>query len=245
MSRPPGPCPPDAPRLASQCPASLISWSGHRSGGGGQGWPFRPAWPSGRKCGHQSRASTPGDVLPPACLSETSVTAAPGHCQGHLATTFRSTSELSPPLSPHLVTLLPCFQHPSVAPKRPQCKCLQVGTESPCQPLWQPCPWCTLFPSLWPAVFTSQSQTLPTLGPSWDMILRPAVSSAPAPTCWLLAVLWDSCFFPSERSPRYPPPLHSAGNQECISDLAGPGTGPACGPAPGAGPLTWCSPSPP
>ena len=59
-----------------------------------------------------------GDVLPPAGLSETSVTAAPGHCQGHLATIFRSTSELSPPLSPRLVTPLPCFQQRDRARRR-------------------------------------------------------------------------------------------------------------------------------
>lgn len=228
MSRPPGPCPPEAARLASQCPASLISWSGYRSGGGGQGWPFRPARPSGRKCGHQSGASIPGDVLPPACLSETSVTAAPGHCQGHLATIFRSTSELSPPLSPRPVTPLPCFHHPSVAPKHPQCKCLQVGTKSPCEPV-APLPLAHPIALALACFFTSQSQTPPSLGPSQNTILRPAASSALVPTAWLLGVLRDSCFFFTQRSPRCPPPLHSAGDQECTGDRADPGAGPGAG----------------
>ena len=221
MSRPPGPCPPEAARLASQCPASLISWSGHRSGGGGQGWPFRPARPSGRKCGHQSGASVPGDVLPPACLSETSVTAGPGHCQGHLATIFRSTPELSPPLSPRLVTPLPCFSGSlQWLPSALNANASQWAPRALAN-LWHPCPWPTLLPSLWPAFSLLSHRRLPPWGlPEHD----PATGRVFCPRTHCLA---PSC------PAGCPPPLHSAGDQECISDLADPRDRPAGGQAPG------------
>lgn len=69
------------------------------------------------KCGHQWGSH---QVTAATTASETSVTAAPGYCRGHLATiSLRSTSFPHPPC---LVTS-PLAQHPSVAPKHPQCKC--------------------------------------------------------------------------------------------------------------------------
>lgn len=154
-------------------PCSLISGSGHRSGGGGQGWPFRPARPSGRKCGHQSGASIPGDVLPPACLSETSVTAAPKHCRGH-PSHFRSTSELSlhSPAFGHIGSL--ASNTLPVAPKHP--RDASKWAQSPCQPLWHPCLQRTLFPSL--AAFSLLSHRL--LPPAF---LRKISLSSPTALC--------------------------------------------------------------
>lgn len=132
------------------CQAHLV----REQWGRGKGWPFWPKWPSGRTPGHQSRASTPGD-MPLASLlvsqTATSITSAPRLCHSLQTTIFGSAFEPPHPLSTPAKsthTIL-CFENPSTAPNCPQCKLLQVDSKS--WPLWHPMPSVHPLSSLWPA----------------------------------------------------------------------------------------------
>lgn len=182
------------------CQAHLV----REQWGRGKGWPFWPKWPSGRTPGHQSRASTPGD-MPLASLlvsqTATSITSAPRLCHSLQTTIFGSAFEPPHPLSTPAKsthTIL-CFENPSTAPNCPQCKLLQVDSKSwPLPTSVAPHALCSSS-LLALACFPFLSHKLP---PPWGLRTRcsryPALSSS-APTC----------LTPSPHCPPWGPPLPS------------------------------------